>query len=102
MPGINVVFAGEFACPACSVDLAQAGARSTVTDESGALILFADSDPPKELTIALICPNGHRVAPPQDSSFEWWFTTPKNAPKGCAAIAVRGRTASGRDLFPPL
>ena|ERR1700681_1266054 len=99
MPGINVAFPSAFACPECSAVLAAAGARSTLTDESGALILFNDGDPPAQLTIALKCPNGHRVAPPDDSTIEWWFVSPKDAPEGCAAVAVRGKTASGREIL---
>jgi hypothetical protein len=101
VPGINFVFAHAFACPECTVALAVAGARSTLTDETGALILFADSDPPLELTVSLKCPNGHTVTPPDDSSFEWWFSSPKDAPEGCVVVAVRGRTVSGRELFGP-
>ena len=94
MPGVRIVHKYELLCPVCHEKLGSPEDRSLLINEDGAVMLFADNDPPQRLAVALVCSHGHVVAKPDDFPFEWWFESQNNA--GCKAVVVSGTTASGR------
>jgi hypothetical protein len=90
MPGINLRYNKALQCPQCGLAIAAAGEYSTLQSEDGAVLLFNDAAPPKNLVVTLECANGHRFAPPDEIRVQWWFMTDPKTPKATAkAIALR-------------
>jgi hypothetical protein len=90
MPFLALVHLHELRCPQCSALLAVPGARSFVVDEHGEAMNFSEADPPDGMTVAILCPNGHRVirTVPRDLSAEEALIVPDDAPIGRDAAFV--------------
>lgn len=80
MPGINARFSKELRCSKCGEVLGATGEYATVCSQEGAIMLFSDADPPKNLSVALQCSNGHYTSP-EGCTFELWFLTPRSVKK---------------------
>jgi hypothetical protein len=90
MPFLALVHLRERRCAQCGELLAAAGARSFVVDEDDNPVNFSQDEPPEEMTVALVCANGHvtRLQVPQELSAEETLATPDDAPIGRDATIV--------------
>jgi len=88
MPFLALVHLRELRCATCDALLAEGGARSFVVDERGEAINFSSEDPPAEMAIDIVCPNGHetRLYVPNEIGAEETLSTPEDAPIGRDAI----------------
>jgi hypothetical protein len=90
MPFLALVHLLELRCPQCGLVLAQPGARSFVVDENDEAINFSENEPPEEMTVEILCPNGHRVPQrvPEQLAAEEALSVPDDAPIGRDALFV--------------
>ncbi len=51
MPFLSLVHLRELRCEQCGAIVAQAGARSFITDQAGDPLYFATDDPPAEMVV---------------------------------------------------
>ncbi len=90
MPFLALVHLRELHCEQCGSLIAAAGARSFVVDAVSNPVNFSRSEPPSEMTVELVCPNGHvtqrRV--PFDLAAEETLAIPDDAPIGRDAMIV--------------
>jgi hypothetical protein len=97
---LSLVHLRELRCAECSALLAQAGGRSFIVDGQGDPQNFSEDDPPAELVVHLLCPNGHlnELNVPNEISAEESLQTPDDAPVGTDACLISGTTESGKAL----
>jgi hypothetical protein len=97
---LALVHLRESRCEQCSALLAQAGARSFIVDANGDPLQFSPDDPPAEMVVHLLCPNGHatELNVPNEISAEESMSTPDDAPIGADACLISGTTESGKAL----
>jgi len=98
MPALNVVHTAILQCWKCAEKLGERGARSTVSTSTGAIILFDDADPPKQLALSFECSQGHRTKIPTQFTIELAALSPRDSPQGARVVAIGGVTASGKPL----
>jgi hypothetical protein len=100
VPFLAVVHLRELDCRQCGVKLAEAGARSFIVDAGGGPALFSAGDPPAEMTVELVCAQGHANAllVPNEIAAEETLLTPEEAPIGADAQLRSGTTESGQPL----
>ena len=98
MPFLALVHLRDLACAQCGTVLATAGARSFVVDAEGAPVAFAEENPPAELVVDVVCPNGHatRLFVPNEISAEEALSIPDDAPLGCDATLESATTGIQR------
>jgi hypothetical protein len=77
-------------CPECGIVLAAAGARSFVVDIEDEAINFSQAEPPEQMKVAILCPNGHRVLQrvPEELSAEEALAVPDDAPVAHDALLM--------------
>jgi len=92
MPGINARFSKELHCSKCGDVLGATGEYATVISEDGAIMLFSDTEPPQNLSVALQCSKGHYTSP-EGCAFELWFLTPRTTKKASGKVIGRLRPA---------
>ncbi len=92
MPFLALVHLRDLRCEQCNEPLATAGARSFVVDASGDPINFSQEEPPEEMTVEILCPNGHETPLyiPNEIAAEETLVTPVDAPVARDAILVPG------------
>ncbi|HLI97353.1 MAG TPA: hypothetical protein VKT72_14890 [Candidatus Baltobacteraceae bacterium] len=97
---LSLVHLRELRCEECSELLAQPGARSFIVDAQGNPLLFSADDPPAEMVVEVLCPNGHgnELNVPNETSAEESLNTPDDAPSGADACLISGTTESGKAL----
>lgn len=85
---LSVVHLRELRCSLCAALLAAPGSRSFIVDERGDPVKFPAENPPQEMTLELICENGHvtQIDIPADASAEESLMTPDEAPLATDAI----------------
>jgi hypothetical protein len=90
MPFLALVHLRELTCPQCGAVLATAGARSFVVDERHEAVNFSQNEPPDGMTVAVLCPNGHRVIRrvPDELAAEETLAVPDDAPIGHDALLM--------------
>lgn len=90
----------ELRCDRCGEIVAQAGARSFITDQAGDPLYFTPEDPPAEMVVQFLCPNGHAVElnVPNEISAEEALATPDDAPIATDARIESGTSDSGKSL----
>ncbi len=90
MPFLALVHLLDLKCAQCNAPLAQAGARSFVVDANGDPINFSQEEPPEEMTVEILCPNGHDTTlyVPNEIAAEETLVTPADAPIARDAILV--------------
>jgi hypothetical protein len=88
MPFLALVHLHELHCPTCNALLAAAGARSFIVGANGEPINFSTEEPPAEMTVDILCPNGHNVTlyVPNEIGAEETLSTPEDAPIGRDAV----------------
>jgi hypothetical protein len=97
---LSLVHLRELQCEECSALLAQPGARSFIVDAQGDPLPFSAEDPPAEMVVHVLCPNGHstELNVPNEISAEESLNTPDDAPIGLDACLISGTTESGKPL----
>lgn len=97
---LSLVHLAELRCEECSDLLAQPGARSFIVNADGDPVQFSHNDPPAEMVVQLLCPNGHasELNVPNEISAEESIGTPDEAPIGADACLISGTTESGKAL----
>ncbi|HEY5258376.1 MAG TPA: hypothetical protein VIJ12_08355 [Candidatus Baltobacteraceae bacterium] len=102
MPFLSLVHLHELRCATCDAELATAGARSFVVGADGEPIDFAADDGPAEMTVVMICANGHdtELLVPNEIGAEETLSTPDEAPIAGDAVLTEGKTESGKPLGP--
>ena len=100
MPFLAVAHLRDARCPECDFSLAVPGARSFIVGPEGYPVYFDPDDPPAELTVELVCPNGHALTLllPNEVSAEETSAIPRRAPIGPDALLRAGTTESGKSL----
>lgn len=97
MPALALIHQQTLLCAVCRSEVAALGSHSVVTTRDGAVILFDDQDPPTQLTVAIVCNDGHTTKPPSSVKIVVAGTTGK-APRANNAVAIEGKTRSGKLL----
>lgn len=97
---LNLVHLVALQCEACTAALAEPGARSFIVNGHGDPVQFSADDPPAEIVVELLCPNGHltELNVPNEISAEESLTTPDEAPIAFDACLISGTTESGKPL----
>lgn len=97
---LSLVHLTELRCEECKALLAQPGARSFIVTLDGDPVRFTPDDPPAEMVVHLLCPQGHatELNVPNEMSAEESMTTPDEAPMGADACLISGTTESGKPL----
>ncbi len=97
---LSLVHLAELRCEQCSEELAQPGARSFIVTLEGDPVEFSPDDPPAEMVVHLLCPNGHanELNVPNEISAEESMSTPDEAPICADACLISGTTESGKAL----
>ena len=90
MPFLALVHLRELTCPQCGAVLAEAGARSFVVDDRDDAVNFSETEAPEAMTVAIVCPNGHRVLRrvPEELAAEEALAVPDDAPLGRDAFLL--------------
>lgn len=97
---LSLVHLVALQCEECSAGLAEPGARSFIVDGEGDPVPFSPDDPPAEMVVQILCPNGHltELSVPNEISAEESIITPDEAPIGADACLISGTTESGKAL----
>lgn len=97
---LSLVHLAELRCEECKDLIAQAGARSFIVTLDGDPVRFSPDDPPAEMVVHLLCPQGHasELNVPNEISAEESMNTPDQAPIGADACLISGTTESGKAL----
>lgn len=100
MPFLTLVHLRDMTCARCNAPVADAGARSFIVDTGGTPINFSEDDPPAEMIVEVMCPNGHanELNVPNEIAAEEALMTPDNAPIASDATLTGGTTESGKAL----
>jgi hypothetical protein len=101
VPFLSLVHLHDLRCSDCGAKLAVPGARSFVVDEeAGVPVFFDENDPPAEMTVELLCPQGHATTLllPNEIAAEETLTTPDTAPVAADAVLRSGSTQAGVPL----
>ncbi len=90
VPFLALVHLRELRCEQCNALLAPPGARSFIVDANGDPLRFSQEEPPEEMTVEILCPNGHETAlyVPNEIAAEETLVTPPDAPIGRDATLV--------------
>ena len=97
MPALAIIHQQGLTCATCGALVAKPGSQSVVTTKDGAIILFADTDPPAQLALAIVCEKGHQTKPPPSVRIEMAGSSP-SAPEAANAVALNGTLRSGKKL----
>ncbi len=97
---LSLVHLSQVRCEQCSALLAEPGARSFVVNAAAEPIAFSADDPPAEMVVHMVCPQGHttELDLPNEISAEESMSTPTDAPMGADACLIFGTTESGKAL----
>lgn len=97
---LSIVHLTQFRCEDCNEVLAEPGARSFIVDGAGDPVAFSADDPPAEMVVQMLCPNGHltELNVPNEISAEESISTPDEAPIAADACLISGTTESGKAL----
>ncbi|MGZ3504748.1 MAG: hypothetical protein ACXVAG_11820 [Vulcanimicrobiaceae bacterium] len=100
MPFLTLVHLHQLNCVRCNALVADAGSRSFIVDTGGTPINFSEADPPAEMIVEVMCPNGHanELNVPNEISAEEALMTPDDAPIASDATLTSGTTESGKEL----
>lgn len=97
---LSLVHLSELRCEECKELLAMPGSRSFIVNLEGDPVAFSTEDPPAEMIVHLLCPNGHasELDVPNEIGAEESMSTPDEAPIGADACLISGTTESGKAL----